>query len=211
MESQGRPGVSRHRSRRRTGFAFLTFTRAVLESGIQIVLEETKLREYVKDADLVITGEGRLDGQTVMGKAPVGVARIAKEFHKPVLAFSGSVTREAAACNAAGDRRLFPDPPLRRHPGGGHGSGKCQKKYDRHSRAGIPADPGVQPLAGGLRPFSPVSFKKSSGPHFLIHIVYAVCLDHKFLYGPIGPGLYRVRPVYGPGQLLSLGSRKYAL
>ena len=43
------------------GFAFLTFTSAVLESGIQIVLEETRLREYVKDADLVITGEGRLD------------------------------------------------------------------------------------------------------------------------------------------------------
>ena len=90
------------------GFAFLTFTSAALESGIQIVLEETKLREYVKDADLVITGEGRLDGQTVMGKAPVGVARIAKEFHKPVLALSGSVTREAAACNDAGIDAFFP-------------------------------------------------------------------------------------------------------
>lgn len=90
------------------GFAFLTFTSAVLESGIQILLEETRLREYVKDADLVITGEGRLDGQTVMGKAPVGVARIAKEFHKPVLAFSGSVTREAAACNDAGIDAFFP-------------------------------------------------------------------------------------------------------
>ena len=56
------------------GFAFLTFTDAVLESGIKIVLEETQLEEYVKDADLVITGEGRMDGQTAMGKAPVGVA-----------------------------------------------------------------------------------------------------------------------------------------
>ena len=53
------------------GFAFLTFTDAVLESGIKIVLEETQLEEYVKDADLVITGEGRMDGQTAMGKAPV--------------------------------------------------------------------------------------------------------------------------------------------
>ena len=79
-----------------------------IRAGIQIVLEETRLREYVKDADLVITGEGRLDGQTVMGKAPVGVARIAKEFHKPVLAFSGSVTREAAACNDAGIDAFFP-------------------------------------------------------------------------------------------------------
>ncbi|WP_455148024.1 glycerate kinase family protein, partial [Stomatobaculum longum] len=47
------------------GFAFLTFTDARLESGIKIVLEETRLEDYVKDADLVITGEGRLDGQTV--------------------------------------------------------------------------------------------------------------------------------------------------
>ena len=53
------------------GFAFLTFTNAVLESGIKIVLEETKLEQYIQDADIVITGEGRLDGQTAMGKAPV--------------------------------------------------------------------------------------------------------------------------------------------
>lgn len=51
------------------GFAFLTFTNAVLESGIQIVLNETKLEEDIKDADIVVTGEGRLDGQTAMGKA----------------------------------------------------------------------------------------------------------------------------------------------
>ena len=89
------------------GFAFLTFTSAVLESGIQIVLEETRLREYVKDADLVITGEGRLDGQTVMGKAPVGVARIAKEFHKPVLAFSGSVTRAVSYTHLDVYKRQF--------------------------------------------------------------------------------------------------------
>ena len=62
------------------GFAFLTFTNAVLESGIKIVLEETKLSEYVKDADIIITGEGRLDFQTAMGKAPIGVAKLAKEY-----------------------------------------------------------------------------------------------------------------------------------
>ena len=64
------------------GFAFLTFTDAVLESGINIVLDETKLEEYIKDADLVITGEGRMDGQTAMGKAPVGVAKLAKNDFK---------------------------------------------------------------------------------------------------------------------------------
>ena len=77
------------------GFAFLTFTNAVLESGIKIVLEETKLESYVKGADVVVTGEGRLDFQTAMGKAPVGVAGLAKKFDIPVLAFAGSVTKDA--------------------------------------------------------------------------------------------------------------------
>ena len=90
------------------GFAFLTFTNAVLESGIQIVLEETRLEDYVKDADLVVTGEGRLDGQTVMGKAPIGVANIAKKYGKPVLAFSGCVTQDARACNGGGIDAYFP-------------------------------------------------------------------------------------------------------
>ena len=90
------------------GFAFRTFTNAVLESGIGIVLEETALADYLQDADLVVTGEGRLDGQTAMGKAPVGVARLAKQFGKPVIAFAGSVTPDAAACNRAGIDAFFP-------------------------------------------------------------------------------------------------------
>lgn len=90
------------------GFAFLTFMNAALESGVKIVLEETKLSEYVKDADLVITGEGRLDGQTVMGKAPIGVAKAAKSYGKAVIAFSGSVTRDAVACNREGIDAFFP-------------------------------------------------------------------------------------------------------
>ena len=90
------------------GFAFQTFLSASLEPGIQIVLDETRLRDDVKDADLVITGEGRLDGQTVMGKAPIGVAKLSKEYGKPVLAFSGCVTKDASACNAAGIDAFFP-------------------------------------------------------------------------------------------------------
>lgn len=90
------------------GFAFLTFTNAVLESGIRIVLEETRLEDYVKEADLVITGEGRLDGQTAMGKAPVGVAELAKKYGKPVIAFAGSVTKDARACNEKGIDAFFP-------------------------------------------------------------------------------------------------------
>ena len=90
------------------GFAFLTFTNAVLQSGISIVLEETHLEDYIRDADIVITGEGRLDAQTVMGKAPSGVADIAAKYGKPVIAFSGSVTADAAACNNHGIDAFFP-------------------------------------------------------------------------------------------------------
>lgn len=90
------------------GFAFLTFTNAVLESGIKIVLDETRLEDYIKDADIVVTGEGRLDGQTVMGKAPIGVANIAKKYGKAVIAFSGCVTEDARACNGGGIDAYFP-------------------------------------------------------------------------------------------------------
>ena len=90
------------------GFAFSVFTNAILESGISIVLEETKLEDYVKDADIVITGEGRLDAQTVMGKAPSGVANIAKKYGKIVLAFSGAVTEDAVHCNEHGIDAFFP-------------------------------------------------------------------------------------------------------
>lgn len=90
------------------GFAFLAYTNAVLESGVQMVLEETQLETYIKNADIVITGEGQLDGQTAMGKAPIGVARLAKKHGKKVLAFSGGVAKDARVCNAAGIDAFFP-------------------------------------------------------------------------------------------------------
>ena len=90
------------------GFAFIAFTNATLQPGIQIVLEEIALEQDVRNADLVVTGEGRLDGQTVMGKAPIGVARLAKKYHKPVIAFAGCVTEEAKVCNDHGIDAYFP-------------------------------------------------------------------------------------------------------
>ncbi|MEE0955875.1 MAG: glycerate kinase [Eubacterium sp.] len=90
------------------GFAFLTFTNAVLESGIKIVLDETHLEDYIKDADLVVTGEGRLDAQTVMGKGPAGVAAIAKKYGKPVVALAGSIKEDAHVCNDHGIDAFFP-------------------------------------------------------------------------------------------------------
>lgn len=90
------------------GFAFLSYMNAELRSGVQIVLEETKLEEYVKDADIVVTGEGCLDGQSVMGKAPIGVAGLAKKHHKKVIAFAGCVTEDAKVCNQNGIDAFFP-------------------------------------------------------------------------------------------------------
>lgn len=90
------------------GFAFLSYMNASLESGIKIILDETKLESYVREADMVITGEGCLDGQTVMGKAPIGVANIAKKYGKTVIAFSGCVTEDAVVCNEHGIDAFFP-------------------------------------------------------------------------------------------------------
>jgi glycerate kinase len=90
------------------GFAFLAFTNAELRSGIDIVLEEIGLEQEIRNADLVITGEGRLDSQSVMGKAPVGVAKLAKKYGKKVIAFSGCVTEEAEVCNDHGIDAFFP-------------------------------------------------------------------------------------------------------
>lgn len=90
------------------GFAFQTFLNGKLESGVKLVLDQTGLKDKMKDADWVITGEGRLDGQTVMGKAPIGVAKLAKEQGKPVIAFGGSVDRSASVCNEAGIDAFFP-------------------------------------------------------------------------------------------------------
>ena len=90
------------------GFAFRAFLHGKLEPGINIVLEEIGIESAIKDADIVITGEGCLDGQTVMGKAPIGIARLAKKYGKPVIAFSGAVTEDAAACNQAGIDAFFP-------------------------------------------------------------------------------------------------------
>ena len=90
------------------GFAFLAFTNAVLRSGIEIVLEEIGIEEEIKNADIVVTGEGRLDSQTVMGKAPSGVAKLAKKYGKKVIAFSGCVTEDAEVCNAHGIDAFFP-------------------------------------------------------------------------------------------------------
>lgn len=90
------------------GFAFRTFLRGRLEPGVQIVLRETGLEELIRDADMVVTGEGRLDGQTVMGKAPVGVAELARKYDKPVIALAGCLGDGVERCMECGIDAYFP-------------------------------------------------------------------------------------------------------
>ena len=90
------------------GYAFLAYTGAALTPGIELILDAVGLEEELYGADVVVTGEGRLDFQTAMGKAPVGVARLAKKYNAKVIAFAGSVTKEATACNKEGIDAFFP-------------------------------------------------------------------------------------------------------
>ena len=90
------------------GFAFKTFTNAELKSGAKIVLDKIGIEEAVKEADLVITGEGRLDTQTAMGKGPVAIAQMAKKYGKRVIAFCGCEAPGAEICNEKGIDAFFP-------------------------------------------------------------------------------------------------------
>ena len=90
------------------GYAFLAYTGAALTPGIELILDAVGLEDELSGANVVVTGEGRLDFQTAMGKAPVGVARLAKKYNAKVIAFAGSVTKEATACNKEGIDAFFP-------------------------------------------------------------------------------------------------------
>jgi glycerate kinase len=90
------------------GFAFISYLNASLEKGIKLIIEKTGLENKIKDADLVVTGEGRLDFQTAMGKAPVGVAEIAQKYGVTTIAFAGCVTNDAGECNNHGIKAFFP-------------------------------------------------------------------------------------------------------
>ena len=90
------------------GFALMFFLGAKLLPGIELVIRETKLENAIIDADIVVTGEGCLDCQTAMGKAPVGIAEIAKKYNKPVIAFSGAVGNGAELCIPKGIDAFFP-------------------------------------------------------------------------------------------------------
>ncbi len=84
------------------GYAFAYFLHAELVHGIDLVLQEIHLEEAVRTADLVITGEGRMDAQTLMGKTPAGVARLAKKYAVPVIAYAGCFGDGIEQCTESG-------------------------------------------------------------------------------------------------------------
>ncbi|MCS0402830.1 glycerate kinase [Vibrio diabolicus] len=89
------------------GAALLGYTPARLQPGIEIVLETVKLAQHVADADIVFTGEGRIDYQTAHGKTPMGVAQVAKQFDLPVVALAGCVGDNYQAVYECGIDAVF--------------------------------------------------------------------------------------------------------
>lgn len=89
------------------GFGFVSFLKAKLEPGVQIIAKEIGLEALIKEADLIITGEGKMDFQSSMGKTPTGIALIAKKYNKPVIALAGCVQDGAKECNNHGIDAFF--------------------------------------------------------------------------------------------------------
>ena len=90
------------------GGGLLLLPSVQLKAGIQIVLDRLHLIDYVKDADVVITGEGRIDAQSIMGKTPIGVERTAKQFNKPVIAIAGCLREDYDVVFEHGIDAVFP-------------------------------------------------------------------------------------------------------
>ena len=89
------------------GFALLAFLNAEMQLGIDLVMEVVDLETHVSGADIVVTGEGKLDHQTTMGKTPCGVAKIAKKHDALTVAFSGCIEGDVSALNECGIDAYF--------------------------------------------------------------------------------------------------------
>ncbi|MDF2152920.1 glycerate kinase [Vibrio sp. CAU 1672] len=89
------------------GAALIGLLNAELRPGIEIVMDAVNLAAVVNDADLVITGEGRIDSQTIHGKTPIGVARTAKRFDLPVIGIAGSLTHDCGVVHQHGIDMVF--------------------------------------------------------------------------------------------------------
>nr|WP_289072690.1 glycerate kinase [uncultured Halomonas sp.] len=89
------------------GFAARCFLNATLTPGIEMIMQQANVARLLNEADVVITGEGRLDGQSLAGKTPIGVARAAKHLGKPVVVLAGSLGDGWQACTDEGVTAAF--------------------------------------------------------------------------------------------------------
>jgi len=89
------------------GFAAKAFLNATLKPGIEMIMQQADMASLLARADLVITGEGRLDGQSLAGKTPIGVSRAAKRLRKPVIVLAGSLGDGWQACFDEGVTAAF--------------------------------------------------------------------------------------------------------
>ena len=89
------------------GAALMAFLGAELKSGIEIVTQALNLEEHIHDCTWVLTGEGRIDSQSINGKVPVGVASVAKKYHKPVIGIAGSLTQDVGVVHQYGIDAVF--------------------------------------------------------------------------------------------------------
>lgn len=89
------------------GFAARAFLNATLKPGIEMIMQQTDMATLLANADVVITGEGRLDGQSLAGKTPIGVARAAQRLNKPVIVLAGSLGDGWQACFNEGVTAAF--------------------------------------------------------------------------------------------------------
>jgi glycerate kinase len=89
------------------GGGLLAYLPSELKRGIEIVIEATGLSKIVEDADLVITGEGKIDGQTIFGKTPVGVAKTAKKYGIPVVGIAGNLSSDSHVVHEYGIDAIF--------------------------------------------------------------------------------------------------------
>lgn len=89
------------------GFALLVFCKAVLVPGVPTIAQKIRLDEKIERADCIITGEGKFDAQSMMGKTPVGIANIAKKHHKPVIALVGAIEEGCFNCDDVGIDAIF--------------------------------------------------------------------------------------------------------
>ncbi len=96
------------------GASLIAFLDAELRPGIEIIIEIVKLEQAIKDTDLVITGEGKIDSQTIYGKTPIGVAKIAKKYNVPVIAVAAIISDDADIVHQYGIDNLIKvsEPPI---------------------------------------------------------------------------------------------------